>query len=102
VRQTLFRLGLDKEEFQYFSMESLQGVVGTGNDGVSLSPTPFATSTLKVRIFSSVIITAQVGEAVLDYIAIALQGRGRVIIGDCSGNFGHFDEAMAISQIDQL
>ena len=101
VRQTLFRLGLDKENFNTSAWNPFKEVVEPGMT-VFLKPNTVRHFHLEGKNIFSVIIHGSVVRPVLDYIAIALQGRGQVIIGDAQVIFGHFDEAMAISQIDQL
>ncbi len=101
VRETLYRLGLDKENFNTPAWNPFKEVVEPGMT-VFLKPNTVRHFHLDGKNIFSVIIHASVMRPVLDYIAIALQNRGRIIIGDAQVIFGHFDEAMAISQIDQL
>lgn len=101
VRETLCRLGLDKENFNTPGWNPFREVVEPGMT-VFLKPNTVRHFHLDGKNIFSIIIHASVMRPVLDYIIIALQGRGRIIIGDAQVIFGHFDEAMAISQIDQL
>ena len=50
----------------------------------------------------SVIIHGSVMRPVLDYILKALQGSGRIIIGDSQVLFGRFNEAYSVAQIDKM
>ena len=101
VRETLYRLGLDKENFNTPAWNPFKDVVEPGMM-VFLKPNTVRHFHVRGKNIFSVIIHASVVRPVLDYISIALQDRGRIIIGDAQVIFGHFDEAMAISQIDQL
>ena len=101
VRETLYRLGLDQENFNTPAWNPFKEVVEPGMT-VFLKPNTVRHFHIRGKNIFSVIIHASVMRPVLDYIAIALQGRGRIIIGDAQVIFGHFYEAMAISQIDQL
>ena len=50
----------------------------------------------------SIINHASLLRPVLDYTAKALQGEGRIIIGDSQVLVGHFDKAYKVMQIDKL
>jgi uncharacterized protein (DUF362 family) len=101
VRDTLRRLGLDKENFGTAAWNPLKDIVKPGMT-VFVKPNTVRHFHIQGKEIFSIIIHASVMRPMLDYISIALKGDGRIIIGDAQVIFGHFDEAMAISQIDQL
>jgi len=101
VRETLWRLGLDRDNYGTPAWNPLREVIEPGMTVFVKPNTVRHFHVLGKNIFS-VIIHASVLRPMLDYISIALDGKGRIIIGDAQVIFGHFDEAMAASQIDQL
>lgn len=101
VRETLWRLGLDRENFNTPAWNPLKEVIEPGMM-VFVKPNTVRHFHIQGKNIFSVIIHASVMRPMLDYINIALDGKGRIVIGDAQVIFGHFDEAMAASQIDQL
>ncbi|MGA2204234.1 MAG: DUF362 domain-containing protein [Terriglobales bacterium] len=101
VRETLRRLGLDRENFNTPAWNPLKEVIEPGMM-VFVKPNTVRHFHIQGKNIFSIIIHASVMRPMLDYINIALNGKGRIVIGDAQVIFGHFDEAMAASQIDQL
>ncbi|GAB4367455.1 MAG: hypothetical protein Kow00128_11930 [Deltaproteobacteria bacterium] len=101
VRETLQMLGLDKENFGTGRWNPFRGIVKPGMT-VFVKPNTVRHHHLGNKDIFSVITHASILRPVLDYICIALENRGRIIIGDSQVIFGRFDKAMAISQIEGL
>jgi uncharacterized protein (DUF362 family) len=101
VRETLCRLGLDRENYGRPEWNPLREIVRPGMT-VLIKPNTVRHYHIEGKDIFSVIIHASVLRPMLDYVLIALKGEGRIIVGDSQVLFGHFDEAMRISQIDQL
>ena len=101
VRETLRRLGLDRENFNTPAWNPLKEVIEPGMM-VFVKPNTVRHFHIQGKNIFSIIIHASVMRPMLDYINIALNSKGRIVIGDAQVIFGHFDEAMAASQIDQL
>ncbi|MGC2194781.1 MAG: DUF362 domain-containing protein [Terriglobales bacterium] len=101
VRETLHRLGLDRENYGTSQWNPL-GTIVTPGMTVLVKPNTVRHFHIDGKDIFSVIIHASVLRPILDYILIALKGQGRIIIGDSQVLFGHFDEAMRISQIGNL
>ena len=101
VRETLYRLGMDSDNFDTPAWNPLKEIIQPGMM-VFIKPNTVRHFHIQGKEIFSVIIHASVLRPMLDYINIALNGRGRIIIGDAQVIFGHFDEAMAIAQIDEL
>ena len=101
VRETLYRLGLDIANYGTAAWNPLGNIVQPGMT-VLVKPNTVRHFHIDGKDIFSVIIHASVLRPMLDYILIALKGKGRIIIGDSQVLFGHFDEAMKISQIGDL
>jgi uncharacterized protein (DUF362 family) len=101
VRETLQRLGMDKENFGTPAWNPLKDVVKPGMN-VFVKPNTVRHFHITGKNIFSIIVHASVMRPMLDYICIALKGEGRIVIGDAQVIFGHFDEAMAQAQIDKL
>ncbi len=101
VRETLFRLGLDRENYGTPAWNPLGTIVRPGMT-VLVKPNTVRHYHIDGKDIFSVIIHASVLRPMLDYILIALKNEGRIIVGDSQVLFGHFDEAYEIAQIDKL
>ena len=101
VRETLHMLGLDRENFGTAHWNPFGGIVTPGMT-VFVKPNTVRHRHLSNKDIFSVITHASILRPILDYICIALDNRGRIIIGDSQVIFGEFDKAMAISQIEGL
>ncbi len=101
VRDTLASLGLDAENFGSPAWNPFHEVVKPGMT-VFIKPNTVRHYHLAGKDVLSVIIHASVLRPVLDYVCIALNGRGRIIIGDSQVTEGEFDKALVASQFDKL
>lgn len=101
VRETLFLLGLDQENFNTPQWNPLGQIIEPGMT-VLIKPNTVLHRHLAGKNVFSLIIHASVLRPVLDYVCLALKGRGRIIIGDAQQIFGLFDVAMAVSQVAPL
>ncbi len=101
VRETLYRLGLDRENFNTPNWNPLHDIVKPATT-VFIKPNTVRHHHLKGKDIFSVITHASVVRPILDYVLIALQGDGRIIVGDSQVVFGRFDEAMAIAGLAPL
>ena len=101
VRETLYKLGLDKENFGTKNWNPFKGIIEPGMT-VFVKPNTVRHRHLDNKDIFSVITHASILRPILDYICIALENRGRIIIGDSQVIFGRFDKAMEISKIEAL
>jgi len=101
VRQILYKSGLDKENFNTPNWNPFKDIVKPGMT-VFLKPNTVRHYHMDGKEVFSIIIHASVMRPVLDYILKALNGSGRIIIGDSQVLFGRFKEAYSISQIDKM
>jgi hypothetical protein len=101
VRDTLRMLGLDGDNFGTRHWNPFREIVKPGMT-VFVKPNTVRHYHMEYKDIFSVITHASILRPILDYISIALEGRGRIIIGDSQVIFGRFDKAMAISQIEGL
>ncbi len=101
VRETLRRLGLDADNFGTPNWNPFRGIVRPGMT-VFIKPNTVNHDHPGDENIFSVIVHASILRPVLDYVCIALGGRGKIIIGDSQIIFGEFDKAMHVSQIEGL
>jgi uncharacterized protein (DUF362 family) len=101
VRQILFKSGLDKENFNKPNWNPFKELVKPGMT-VFLKPNTVRHYHMDGKDVFSIIIHASVVRPILDYVLKALNGSGRIIIGDSQVLFGRFKEAFSIAQIDKM
>lgn len=101
VRETLYRAGLDRENFGTSKWNPLGDIVRPGMK-VLIKPNTVSHMHEENKEYFSVVIHPSVLRPVLDYLCIALKGQGKITIGDSQVIFGHFEEAMSASKIDRL
>jgi uncharacterized protein (DUF362 family) len=101
VRQILYKSGLDKENFNKPNWNPFKDIVKPGMT-VFLKPNTVRHYHMDGKDVFSIIIHASVVRPILDYVLKALNGSGRIIIGDSQVLFGRFKEAYSISQIDKM
>jgi uncharacterized protein (DUF362 family) len=101
VRETLAMLGLDKENFGTPGWNPFREIVRPGMT-VFVKPNTVRHYHMENKDIFSVITHASILRPILDYLCIALENRGRIIIGDSQVIFGQFDKAYEISQIESL
>ncbi|MCJ7650917.1 MAG: DUF362 domain-containing protein [Candidatus Lokiarchaeota archaeon] len=101
VRQVLYKIGLDKENFNKPNWNPYKDIVKPGMT-VFIKPNTVRHYHLDGKEVFSIIIHASILRPILDYVLKALNGSGKIIIGDSQVIFGRFDEAYSITQIDKL
>lgn len=102
VRESLHQLGLDGNNYGTDAWNPLGEIVRPG-DTVVLKPN-FVRDFRESREGDDdcVITHGSVIRAVADYVYIALQGHGRLILADAPQNDAHFDGIRRITQIDAI
>lgn len=101
VRQTLYQLGLDRENYGTPSWNPLKGIVEPGMTVFSKPNTVRHYHIFGGEIFS-VITHGWVVRPMLDYVCIALKEKGKSIVGDSPSMPGVFDKAFALSKMGPL
>jgi uncharacterized protein (DUF362 family) len=101
VRETLFRAGLDRENFGTAKWNPLGDFIRPGMK-VLIKPNTVSHMHEERKEYFSVVIHPSILRPVLDYLCIALKGQGKITIGDSQVIFGHFEEAMVATKIDKL
>ena len=101
VRGTIQGLGLDREHYGTPAWNPFKDIVRPGMT-VLLKPNTVSHEHLAGKNVLSMITHASVIRPLLDYVCIALRGRGRIIIGDAQFMFSLFDEAMTASGLGPL
>ncbi|MEZ6072866.1 MAG: DUF362 domain-containing protein [Pirellulales bacterium] len=101
VRESLRQLGLDRERFGTPEWNPLGQTVRPGMT-VFIKPNTVSHAHLRGENVFSMITHGSVVRPLLDYVRIALQGQGRIILGDSQYLFGDFDKAMAVTGMGAL
>lgn len=101
VRETLRRAGLDQENYGTPNWNPLGDIVRPGMT-VLIKPNTVSHRHEGRKEYFSVVIHPSVLRPVLDYLCLALRNEGKIIVGDSQVINGRFEEAMAMSRIDQL
>jgi len=101
VRQTLFRLGLDRENFDTPRWNPLAGVVRPGMT-VLIKPNTVRHNHPDGKDVFSIITHASVIRPMLDYVCLALKGEGRIIVGDSQMVDSNFEAAWQVSGLAPL
>lgn len=101
VRQALRLLGLDCERFGTPAWNPLGRLVSPG-DTVALKPNLIRESHASRDEWEQVITHGSVVRAVLDFVFIALQGRGRVIVADGPQTDSDFDAVRRRTGLDHV
>lgn len=102
VRNALRALELDKENFDTAHWNPFGEIIEPGMTVFIKPNTVVHEHERKGEDVFSLIVHGSVLRPVLDYVCVALQNRGRIIIGDSQLIFCDFNKAMAISQINEL
>ncbi len=100
VRQLLFRLGLDREHFGQPSWNPLGGLIRPG-DHVFVKPNLVGHHN-PVGGIECLIAQGSVIRAIADYAYIALQGRGKLTIGDSPQLETDFDDVVRATGIGKI
>jgi len=101
VRQSLALLGLDRENFHAPAWNPLGKFIRPGQQ-VLIKPNWVLHAHASGGTMDGLVTHTSVLRAVLDYVLLALRGRGRVIIGDApiqSADFGRLAEAIGITRL---
>lgn len=101
VRVMLYRLGLDRENYNTDKWNPLGELIKPGMTVFIKANTVTHEHDEGKDIFS-VIVHASVVRPILDYVCRALNGSGRIIVGDSQLYYCDFEKAMKISKIDRL
>lgn len=101
VRKMLYRLGLDRDNFNTKDWNPLGELIKPGMTVFIKANTVTHEHDEGKDIFS-VIVHASVVRPILDYVCKALKNDGRIIVGDSQLYYCDFQKAMQISQIDKL
>jgi uncharacterized protein (DUF362 family) len=105
VRNALLRLGLDRDRAGTPDWNPLHGLVRPG-DTVFVKPNMIAhRHALRPEEWECVITHGSVLRAVLDYVFLALDGRGAILVGDAPQTDSRFDaisEHMGLAALRQL
>ena len=102
VRNTLHMLGLDEEHFGQEQWNPLGQIVSPGNT-VVLKPNFIRDFRETQEGHADCLIThGSVIRAALDYVYIALKGKGRIVVADAPQNDGDFEEILRISGVKEI
>lgn len=100
VRKLLYGLNLDREHFGKSSWNPLGDVISPGNN-VFVKPN-FVSHQNEAGSIDAVVTNGSVIRAVLDYVHIALKGKGSITIGDAPYINTDFDRVKAITGMDRI
>jgi uncharacterized protein (DUF362 family) len=101
VRDSLFQLGLDRDNFGTPEWNPLGDVISPG-DKVTLKPNWVLDKHPRGHDIFSVITHPSIIRAVLDYVLIALGGEGSVTVCDAPQGDCDFDRLRELSYLDDL
>jgi uncharacterized protein (DUF362 family) len=101
VRNMLFRLGLDRDNYNTRRWNPLGELIKPGMTVFIKANTVTHEHDEGKDIFS-VIVHASVLRPLLDYVCKALRNEGRIIVGDSQLYYCDFKKAMEISQVGRL
>lgn len=100
IRNLLYKMGLDKEHYGQKSWNPMGEFIRPG-DRVFLKPN-FVSHKNKVGGIEATVTHGSVIRAILDYVYIALQGKGKITIGDApyiNTDFGKVLEATGVDSV---
>ena len=102
VREALRLLGYDQENYDSEKWNPLGGIIKTG-DTVVLKPNFVRDFRETYSGHENCLIThGSIIRAVMDYVYIALQGKGRITIADAPQNDADFNNIAQISELDAI
>lgn len=106
VRELLRSLGNDPDRYGASDWNPLSGIVRPG-DRVILKPNLVSHRNLGERRYglsdrTSLVTHGSVVRAVAEYVAIALRGSGRIVIGDSPIQGTSWDEIVALLHLDEI
>jgi uncharacterized protein (DUF362 family) len=101
VRALFYKLGLDKKNYKKSNWNPLGGIIKKG-DVVLLKPNFVKEKSNSGERTECLITHGSIIRAVLDYVAIALKGSGRIIIGDAPLQSSDFQEILKVSRLENI
>jgi len=101
VRDTLILSGLDRGNAGRPEWNPFGRMIRPGMT-VFIKPNTVSHENLAGLDLFSVIVHASILRPILDYVCLALEGRGRIIVGDSQVIYGEFEPAMQRSGIEDL
>lgn len=101
VRQLFYELGLDKERFGSPAWNPLGSLIQPGNN-VVLKPNFVRHHHRLGKPVECVITHGSVIRAVMDYVWIALQGKGEIIVADAPQGDANFQKLITVNGIDKV
>ena len=101
IRDLLMSMSLDMENFGTEKWNPLKNIIKP-NDVVVIKPNMVNSVHFGNGDLSSVITHASIIRAIIDYVLIALNGTGRIIIADSPERMADFDEILKVSGIKDL
>jgi len=101
VRNALLLLGLDKDNFGTPHWNLLKEIIKP-NDTVVIKPNFVLSNHDEGRNLFSIITHPSVIRAVVDYVYIALEGKGRIIIADAPQMDCNFKELLGKTQLESI
>jgi len=101
VRELFKALALDEKNFGAENWNPLGEIISPG-DNVLLKPNWVCHLYRKTMKMDTMISSSILTRAVLDYVCIALKGKGSVTIGDAPIDVAQFDEILNVLNIDKI
>jgi uncharacterized protein (DUF362 family) len=101
VRELLFYLGLDKENYDKKSWNPLKEIVHPG-DKVVIKPNLVLHFNASGEDTNAVITHGSVIRALMDYIFIALQGKGEIIVADAPQMNADFEKIIQVNGLKEV
>jgi uncharacterized protein (DUF362 family) len=101
VRNSFHLLGLDRDRFGTQEWNPLNGIVKPG-DQVFVKPNAVLNENLSGDSVYAVVTHPAVLRAVIDYVSIALRGKGSIIVGDAPQYNSDFDDYLDKTQLQEL
>lgn len=101
VRNTLYQLGLDKENYGAKEWNPFKTLIKPGMT-VFIKPNTVVHEHERDGDVLALIVHASILRPVLDYVCIALKGEGKIVIGDSQLIYSNFDKALKASKVFDL
>lgn len=101
VRDTLYSLGMDKENFNSDKWNPFKEIIQPGMT-VFIKPNTVTHEHEEDKDIFSVIVHASIVRPILDYVCKALNDEGKIIVGDSQLYYCNFPKAMEVSLIRDL
>jgi len=102
IRELLFMLGMDKENYNKESWNPLGEIISPG-DNVLIKPNFVRHYNLNLAGGTDELLThGSIIRAIVDYVYIALNGKGNITIGDAPLQSGDFEKIIKIIGVDKI